>query len=807
MDSTEEFRVTTSNANADAGRSSGAQVTLVTKSGTNKFHGALYEYYRPTNTVANDWFLKESQLSSGEPNMPDHYVQNVFGGSLGGPIKKDKLFFFFNYEGFRKAIYQTVVQTVPTAPFYNTGATDYVLGYADVNGGTTWLTTQQVAALDAGCTLCSAPGVNTAVQNYFSTIPTIQPGQGVSQGDGINSGAYVFSSPRPSTLNTSILKLDYNLSAKSHIFARGNLQKDTDSGNEQFPGQGPSNVHEDNTKGMAFGYTWTPTANIVNDVRYGYVRQGFSNTGVGKGDYVDFRFYSQPTAQTRDSITDVPVHNIIENFNWIKGNHAISIGGTWRGIQNNNVSNGNSFTSASTNPYWLKGSPPDPSAILGLPAVAGGFANSYGIAYSTLVGNVPQLNGQFNYEVTSPTTATLLADGTTIGRHFHENEIEYYVQDAWRIRPNLTITFGMRHTILQTPYETKGQQVSPTVDTDAWYKQRESAALQGEVYEPLLSFAPSGKANHAPAYWPKQKTNFAPRLSIVYSPDSKTSIRAGAGIFYDHYGQALVSSFDQQGSFGLSTALSNPAGVYTNETSPRFTGPHDLPNIDLGQIDSSQTFPYTPPDGAFLITWGMNNHIKTPYSESLDFSVQRELPGGFTFEAAYVGRMGRHLLQQIDLAEPVNYNDPKGGGDYFRAGSQLSKISDENGGCNRYSSNGCTVPNVPTIQYFEDVFPQMQSYDYEGESATQAIYNNEWAPYRYSWGETTSLSGHRLLLLLWLPERNPVLAEPVLLPVCMGLDRHEFLQCGAVHTASSPVARPDDGCELHLLQVNRHGLD
>src|ERR1039458_6168303 len=108
MDSTEEFRVTTSNGTAEAGRSSGAQVNLVTKSGTNKFHGALYEYNRPTNTVANDWFLKESELSSGLPNKPDPYHQNVFGGSVGGPIKKDKLFFFYNYEGSRVAISQTV---------------------------------------------------------------------------------------------------------------------------------------------------------------------------------------------------------------------------------------------------------------------------------------------------------------------------------------------------------------------------------------------------------------------------------------------------------------------------------------------------------------------------------------------------------------------------------------------------------------------------------------------------------------------------------------------------------------------------
>jgi hypothetical protein len=746
MESTEEFRVTTSNGNADAGRSSGAQVNLVTKSGTNKFHGSLYEYYRPTNTVGNDWFLKESELSSGLPNVPDHYVQNVFGGSLGGPIKKDKLFFFFNYEAFRVAVNSTVVTTVPTAPFYSTGSGDDVLGYQDVTGGTTWLTVAQVAQLDSGCTLCSAPGVNAAVQQYYSTEPTIQPGQGLSEGDGINSGAYTFSSPAPYTRNTSIFKLDYVLNGKNHIFGRGNLQKDTTSYPEEFPGQPPEETYENNTKGMAFGYTFTPTANVVNDARYGYVRQGYAFAGPGDKDYVDFRFYTNPTSQYRSSINSVPVNNILDNLNWIKGNHSISLGGNWRGIQNNYVSDDNSFSGATTNPYWLGGSPPDPST-LGLPAVGSGFINSYLIAYATLVGTVPQINGQYNYTVSSPTTATLLADGTTIGRHWHENEFEYYAQDSWRIRPNLTLTFGLRHTILQTPYDTKGQQVSPTIDTDAWFKQREAAAIQGVVYEPDLAFAPSGKMNHAPADWRKQKTNFAPRLSLVFSPDAKTSIRAGAGIYFDHYGQGLIKSFDETGSFGLSTQLSNPAGVYTTATAPRFNGPNTLPNISVGTIASAQTFPYAPPDGSFLITWGMDNKIKTPYSEAFDFSFQHQMPGGFLFEETYVGRLGRHLLQQTDLAEPVDYNDPKGAGDYFTAGPQLSKLVDQN--------NGNPNATVPTIQYFEDVFPGMANLDYVGESSTQAIYTHEWAPYRYSEGETTSLADIDFYCPYIYPSCNP----------------------------------------------------
>ena len=745
LDSTEEFRVTTSNGSADAGRSSGAQISLITKKGTNKFHGAAYEYYRPTNTISNNWFLKNSELSSGESNTPAKYLRNIFGASFGGPLKKDKLFFFGNYEGLRQAIDDINSQTVPTAAFH-AGS----IQYQDVNGNVSTITASQLAALDAPCmskTFNGAPvcpwgsGANPNVLSYYSSVPNAT---GSALGDGLNSGSLFFPVKVPTTQNTSIFKLDYNLSSKQQVFARGNLQKDTNAGDANLPGQPPKTLTEANTKGLAFGHTWTPTSSIVNDIRYGYIRFGQGVSGIGSGDYVNFRFLVQPTAQNRSTISEIPVHNIVDTFTWTKGNHTVSVGANWRLIQNISITDANSFNGASTNPYWLGGDPPDPSTI-GLPAVDSSFQNSYVIAYASLVGTVPSLTNNYNYSVSSPTEASILADGTAIARHFKANEYEWYVQDSWRIKPNLNITVGLRHSLLQTPYETKGQQIAPTIDTHTWFKQRETAAQTGDIYEPDLEFSPSGKANGKPGYWAKSKDNFAPRVAIAWSPTAKTSIRAGAGIYFDHYGESLVQNFSEQGSFGLSTALTNPAGISSFETAPRFTGPHDLPNIPLPPADPTATFPYAPPDGSFLITFGVDNHIKTPYSEAFNLSFQQELPGGFLFEEAYVGRFGRHLLQQLDLAEPVDYNDPQGGGDYFKAARQLSGLVDLHRG------NDCV--SVPTIPYFEDVFSYMAGFNPATESdgvtpnhcptpnatATQAVYRYEWADYRYTEGETTSI--------------------------------------------------------------------
>jgi hypothetical protein len=733
QDSIEEFRVTTGNANAEAGHSSGAQISLITKSGTNRFHGAAYEYNRPTFTVANDFFNKQAELNSGLENRPGKLIRNIFGGDVGGPIFKDKLFFFANYEGSRIAESAQVTQTVPTA--------SYLLGNLQYIGATTGnvqsLTPAQVTTLDAGCQVCNTPaytpgpGPNPNALAYFNSIPAAN---GFNTGDGLNTGSFSFSSPNPKTLNTSIVRLDYLPSSKHRIFARGNLQKDTTGNTEQFPGQGPSSVLIDNSKGMTFGDTWTISPNMVNDIRYGFIRQGFGNSGVGSGDYVDFRFIATATSETRSTIVSVPVNNIVDNLSWTKGRHSIQIGANWRLVHQNRDTNANSFNSGTSNPSWLGGHPtvPDPSGV-GLEPVDGGFKNSYLDAYANLVGTIPQVTNVSNYAVSSATTGSLLNDGASIDRHFKANEYEWYMQDSWRVKPNLTLTFGIRHTILQTPWETKGQQVAPTIDTHTWFTQRGAAAETGQIYEPEVNFAPNGPFYGKPGFWPKSKNNFAPRFAIAYAPNSKTSIRAGAGMYYDHYGQSLISIFDQQGSFGLSSQVSNAAGKTSSATSPRFTDRHTLP-FSNGTASASQNFPYAPPAGTsdgFAITWGLDSKLKTPYSEAFDLSVQRELPGGFTLETAYVGRLGRHLLQSLDLAEPVNFVDPQGGGDYFTAGAQLSALVDQNGG------NDATVPAIP---YFEHLFPYMANTDHPGESATQAIYSDEWVPFRSDLGATSALA-------------------------------------------------------------------
>ncbi|HWC98246.1 MAG TPA: carboxypeptidase-like regulatory domain-containing protein, partial [Candidatus Sulfopaludibacter sp.] len=234
IDSVQEFRVTTTNGNADEGRTSGAQITLVTKSGTNQLHGSLYEYRRGTETAANSFFNNLSGLP--RPAL----LINIFGGSAGGPIKKNKIFFFINYEGRRDASANSALRSVPS-PLFSQG----IVQYKNTAGAVTTLTPTQIAAIDG-----AHIGVDPAVLAMFKLYPA---GNDFTQGDGLNIIGYRFNSPAHNVQNTYITRFDWAIddAGKHTVFFRGQLQNYWNNGSPQFPGQDPSSVGLDNSKGIA----------------------------------------------------------------------------------------------------------------------------------------------------------------------------------------------------------------------------------------------------------------------------------------------------------------------------------------------------------------------------------------------------------------------------------------------------------------------------------------------------------------------------------------------------------------------------
>src|SRR5258708_6286249 len=289
LDSLQEFRVTTSNSNADAGRSSGAQVSLVTKSGTNHFHGSAYEYNRSKIGEANDWFNKKSQLDSGLPNVPPHLVRNTFAATVGGPILKDRVFFFAAYEGQRTHENQQITRIVPSADLRN-GIVSYLtcslLPVPDPthpercqpNDPLKTITLQQtdLMAMDPNCstepgftggTCPLGPGPNPAVTAIFQKYPMPNTD---SVGDGLNYRGFTFSGPAPRKTDTYIAKLDFNLTKNGNhrVFVRGGLNNDhgalpnetvsqTGDAGPEFPGLPTNRVGVNNSKGLTVGHTAT----------------------------------------------------------------------------------------------------------------------------------------------------------------------------------------------------------------------------------------------------------------------------------------------------------------------------------------------------------------------------------------------------------------------------------------------------------------------------------------------------------------------------------------------------------------------
>ncbi len=720
-DSVEEFRVVTTNANADSGRSSGAQVSLVTRSGTNAYHGSVYEYYRPTNTVANDWFNKQAEVSSGEPNISPKYLRNTFGGSFGAPVKKDKFFYFVAYEGQRTAEDQQVTEEVPLAGFRAGNLT-----YQSASGVTT-LNAAQIAKMDPSCTANGScplgPGVNSAAEAYYAMLPA---SNGVQLSDGYNLASYTFASRAPQSLNTLIAKVDYSISDKHRLFLRGNLQQDHTDSVSTFPGQLPNYGLVDNSKGIAAGDVWTVSNSIVNNLRYGLVRQGFGNRGTTNQNYVTFQDISTLTAAGyTSSIINVPTHNIADDITWNKGKHTMQFGGNYRMVFNNRSSNATLFNSAEVTYELLavgaiantsvQGQPPaslDPAGF-GYSAVAPNYDAAYNIAVADITGLITSASEYYNNTYSNGTLSPLPA-GQWVNHHYLTNEFEYYAQDSWKVLPKLTLTLGLRHTLLQVPYEREGQEVAPTVNLGKWFDSRWKAANAGAIDQPAFGFAQAGRENNRSGFWSMDKLDLAPRFAVAYALNPKTSIRAGFGLYYDHFGQGIVDSFDQSGEFGLVTADRSPVGQYV-DTTPRFSTATTVPTSIIPPITVTGKTPVTPGNDLAL-AWGIDQNLTTPYSYAFNFSAQRQLARNEMIEATYTGRLGRHLMQMRDVATPLDLKDPKGGMDYFAAATALDKLADA----------GTNVSKVGKIAYWENMFPWIAG---GGLTATQIAYEN-FAPFR-----------------------------------------------------------------------------
>ena len=711
LDSVQEFRVTTTNYNADQGDGSGAQVALITKSGTNNLHGSLYEYHRNTVTSASDYFLQQ----------PLKLIRNIFGGSVGGPLQKSRLFFFFNYEGTRQREQHSVVRNIPTPSFLD-GVIQYqcfdptqCTGSGNVLGlsgksypyqpGYRALGPTEINSFDPGSP-DGLKGPNVALLNsyFLPTFGKFVPNDS-AVGDSLNYSGYRFAAPFSLDNNAFIARIDYHITADGRhtIFWRGALQNVFNPQEPFLPGNSPEHTITDHSKGFAVGYTAVLKPTIVNTFHWGFTRQSFGDLGNSdtKGWNV-FYTLDQGIAYSRN--LQLPVHNLLDDLAWTKGNHTLQFGGNVGIARDPRVSYQHSFNTALGATFWMS---PVGFANTGgqspLDPINGGFpepasSTQYDYPMLGLLGMVSDVKANLNYDRQGNT----LAEGTPIKRNYGLNWYELYAQDSWRMKPNLTVTYGLRWSLFPPPWEVNGFQASPTFDLGKYFDQNVVNMKKGLGYGDGLpvSFILGGAGNHGagtgPGFYHFEKSDFSPRISFAYAPrphdgwlrkvvgeGDKTVIRGGFGKVYDRAGMQLLSTFDANAPGGLSATVQNPCclpGVTDAGHVPRVTDVNEVPlSYLVGQLPGGVLppgqFPQTPNPAGEAITWGVDQSIRTPYAYTVDFSIGRELPGKLALQLSYVGRVGRNLLTQRDLMQPLDLVDPKSSVDYYSAATALSKLA------------------------------------------------------------------------------------------------------------------------------------
>ena len=690
LDSVQEFRTITTNAGAEYGHSSGAQVALVTKSGTNIVHGALYEYLRNTDTSANTFFNNADGVPRQELN------RNVYGADVGGPIKKDKLFYFFNYEGRKDASEQSELRVVP-----NDSLRQGIVHYVQNTGQIGALTPSQIQQIDP-----AGIGEDPATLALFQMYPHANDN---TVGDGLNTAGYRFNAPAPLRYNTYIAKFDYQLNSKNTLFWRGNLQNDNYAiEGPQFPGQPPNSVYLNNSKGFATGLTTIISPTLINTLRYGYTREGVQTTGVVDSPFVLLNSVDNYYGTTTGTSQIIPTNDIHDDIVWNKGAHTISFGTEFLIIHNHLDTDSNSYDEAIEDGLYLQG---DGGPLL--PSDAERSLTTIDVI-DTLLGLEAKLQTHANYDLQGNT----LPQGAPVLRIFKEQHYDTYVQDSWRVARGLNISYGLRLGLNPAIYETQGYNVSSSEPIANWWADRiylnsigQSQAGAGNVTYELSKTTGRG-------LYPFQ-TDWAPRFGLAYSPQGtsglskflfggpdRSSIRFGFGIYYDAFGEGLER--DYSNSVGFSTEVQSQPGQIIADL-PRFTG------INAPPLAS---FPAAPP-GGFPQTPGpvdaqsstIDDQLKAPYTMNWNLSYGRQFGGGFYLQVAGVHREAVHSLIGEDFAQMTNLKDPTSGMTYYQAVAAMAP----------YVFAGTPANQVPNIPFWQNMWPGAAG---NGLTATQGVYQN-----------------------------------------------------------------------------------
>lgn len=795
IENVQEFRTGVTNANVDFSRSSGGDTTLVSRSGSNAFHGDVYWYHQNSALNANSW--DNNRVGTPKPKFRDNRV----GFSIGGPIIKNRTFFFGNYEVHRFPNVQNFVDVVPSQTlgtgtltfndcaggFNAQGACQggnpvaYNLGTSTACGAAT------VANPTGGGALCDprALGLSPTVKALWS----LMPGGNSAGGDGLNTLGFAGQAASPTKDDDVSFRLDHNFTDKLHFFGRyfydrellPSVQFDIRNGNPSQIGQFPN--RQDGAYG---GLDYQVSSNITNAFRFAWTREradviqvsalasanelALSGTqsavsGIDVGLQPSTTFLNVPIdnseGNSRTQFLNGATKEIVDNIFWNKGTHTITAGGDIHLLPF--VLSHTDHNIATTSPVALLDSsgqtgtivipssdrpPTCAPATLTAPAVTancllpGDVArwNSLYVGALGIVNNVNLVGARGGNLQPLPLLTNVNSDTT-------EGAYNFYAQDTWRMKPSLTLTYGLGYGWQTPAHEANGLQSllannsngDSIVLADKYISSKASAAQQGNVFNPTVSFVPirdSGRSSLYNTDW----SDWAPRVSAAWNPSydsgflgrivgrGKTVIRGGFGIVYDRtnivsnvlssllgvgFSDVFESSplCNDSGTPGGGCPAAPVAGVNPALNSFRVgqDGTIPLPTVTglTSPIVPSSFNLFTNPAGGESLAIGVDPNYKIGRSYSLDFTIQRELPANLLLETGYIGRLGRHLPSALDLsASPYFFKDPTSGQTFAQAFDNVGCVLRGSAGQQVTPSFTCPA-TVQDQSFFENQLPQM----------------------------------------------------------------------------------------------------
>jgi hypothetical protein len=681
VDSVQEFRGTIAGLPSNVGTGSGGQFQLVTKGGTNKFHGLLYEYHRDTVTAANAWFLNNTHI--GRTPL----IRNQFGGNIGGPILKNKLFFFFDYNNSRIIQSSSTSRVVPLDS-YRSGNINYILAAPLTGGGTCAATTRLNTTPQCVGTLPNtAPAGAQSVtsldpqhvgfdQAELTFINARYPhANDLTLGDGLNTGGYRFTQPTPDILYNYVGRIDYQMTSNQRIFARSTVEReDAIQGLNEFAGDPVTSPFQNRSYSYVVSHIWNIGQNKVNQFYYGDTisKLNFPNLYNPSGSTI---FTLGPLAGPYISGSTqkrrIPIPEVRDDFNWVIGKHNLGAGGTFKFIKtNSNLVNDFSFVGVGLGSINSTLSPTlRPANIRG-----GSTAPSlYDSLFATALGHIGGISSNYNFN----NAGQALAQGSGSVRRYRYYQTELYLGDTWKVTNALTLTYGLRYQLYSVPYESQGIQSNQNLTFDQLFSSRVAAAnagLSGDNVVPLVTYNLGGKANGAaPLYKPSYK-DLAPRVAFAWNPgySKKTVINGSAAIVYDRTVINAINFLQDQNSFLFQNNSAKNYGGATATAAlasdPRVGANGSLLSIGSATIPTAPAIgkPYTPyvsgttPFGGSSGTgysYIVDPNLKDPYSIDLNLGLQQEFAAHFLLRANFVSRMGRRLIAQADAAQVVSFTD------------------------------------------------------------------------------------------------------------------------------------------------------